>query len=352
MQPVAQDITWGGLRVDLLRPFRVAHGISSHRTNVWVQVRGGWGEGAIVPYYAETLASVQAWISEAASRFRHLHPEQLENNLRHLPEGSMSGRCALDIALHDLHAKSLGKPLYQVLGLDPSRTPQSCVTIALDETAAMAQLARETALPILKIKLGDPARDVEIVRAIRNACSSKLRVDANAGWTREQARQIIPALLEIGVELIEQPLAKEDREGLKSLRREFGAAAPGGAPIYADESFQSAQDLDELAHCVDGVVIKLMKAGGIHGALTQITSARAHGLRVMLSCMVESALASTAAAHIASLADEVDLDSSFLVKDDPFTGMRLDGARVVLPTGPGLGVEPSPHFISHSFPSG
>lgn len=261
----------------------------------------------------------------------------------------MSGRCALDIALHDLHAKALGKPLYQVLGLDPSRTPQSCVTIALDETAAMARLARETALPILKIKLGDPDRDVEIVRAIRGACSSKLRVDANAGWTREQARRIIPALLEIGIELIEQPLAKQDLEGLKALKHEFGKS---GVPIYADESFQSAADLDELAHCVDGVVIKLMKAGGIHGALTQITSARARGLRVMLSCMVESALASTAAAHIASLADEVDLDSSFLVKDDPFTGMRLDGARVVLPAGPGLGVEPSPHFISHSFPSG
>lgn len=338
----SHDIQWGGLPLELVRPFRVAHGVSNTRTNLWVKVRDGWGEGAIVPYYAETLTSVQNWIEKAASSFRHLHPEQLEHNLARIPQGSATGRCALDLALHDLYGKTRGQPLYKLLGLDPAQAPPSCVTISLDETAAMARLAREARWPILKVKLGDPARDLEIVRAIQGACASRLRVDANAGWTREEARRIIPALAELGVELIEQPLAKEDREGLRALKHEFPRV-----PIYADESFQSAQDLDELAHCVSGVVVKLMKAGGIHGALTQIASARAHGLRVMLSCMVESALASTAAAHIAALADEVDLDGSFLVKNDPFIGMSLstDGrAQVLLPGGAGLGVTPSAHF--------
>ncbi len=243
------------------------------------------------------------------------------------------------LALHDLYGKCRQQPLYKLLGLDFAKAPPSCVTLGLEETEKMAELARASKHPIYKVKLGDPARDVAIVRAIRDACGAKLRVDANAGWTREQARAILPALAELGVELVEQPLAKEDLEGLRALHHEFPRL-----PIYADESFQSAHDLDALAGCVSGVVIKLMKAGGIHGALTQIASARARGLRVMLSCMVESALASTAAAHLAPLADEVDLDGSFLVKNDPFLGMTLFGARVVLPQGPGLGVTPSAYF--------
>jgi L-alanine-DL-glutamate epimerase-like enolase superfamily enzyme len=158
-------------------------------------------------------------------------------------------------------------------------------------------------------------------------------VDANAGWTREQAADIIPRLAEYDVEFVEQPLARQDIEGFHWLKPRVNL------PIFADESAQTERDLPKLAGAIDGVVVKLMKAGGLRGALRVIAVARALDMRVMLSCMVESSLGVTAAAHIAPLADYLDLDGPLLIKNDPFVGLRYEGARITLPEGPGLGLQ-------------
>jgi L-Ala-D/L-Glu epimerase len=202
----------------------------------------------------------------------------------------------------------------------------------MDEPMVMAQRARESDLPIIKIKVGG-ADDEAMVAAIRQATKAKLRVDANAGWTREQAAKMIPRLVQYDVEFIEQPLPVGDIEGLRWLR-----AQKFGLPIFADESIKTTRDVAAHAGAVDGVVIKLMKTGGIREALRAIHTARAFELQVMLGCMVESSVGVTAAAHIAPLCDYADLDGPLLIKNDRFDGVRYHGAQMQVPARPGLGV--------------
>jgi L-alanine-DL-glutamate epimerase-like enolase superfamily enzyme len=192
-------------------------------------------------------------------------------------------------------------------------------------------------MPILKIKVGRE-RDVENLAAIRSATDARLRVDANAGWDRSTALHSIPRLAEFDLELVEQPLPVGDIDGLHWLRNELHRQGVH-LPIFADEPVKSATDVAAHAGAVDGVVIKLMKTGGIREALRAVAVARAHGLQIMLSCMVESSLGVTAAAHLAPLCDLLDLDGPLLVANDPFVGVRYAGAKLVLPEGPGLGVD-------------
>ena len=201
----------------------------------------------------------------------------------------------------------------------------------------MARRARESGYPIIKIKLGS-ANDEAIVAAIRQASSARLRVDANAGWSREQAVDLIPRLAQYELEFIEQPLKAGDIEGLRWLSQRLHAQGVK-VPIFVDESVKTAQDVAAHAGIVDGVVIKLMKTGGIREALRAIHTARALGMQTMLSCMVESSVGVTAAAHLAPLCDYADLDGPLLIKDDPYRGLEYQGANMILPDLPGVGVE-------------
>jgi L-alanine-DL-glutamate epimerase-like enolase superfamily enzyme len=210
--------------------------------------------------------------------------------------------------------------------------PLTSFTIAMDEPKVMAQRAKESGLPILKVKVGG-ANDEAMVAAIRKATNAKLRVDANAGWTREQAAMMIPRLAQYDLEFIEQPLPVGDIEGLRWLR-----AQKFGLPIFADEPVKTARDVAAHAGAVDGVVVKVMKTGGIREALRAIHTARALDLQVMLSCMVESSVGVTAAVHLAPLCDYADLDGPLLIRNDRFQGVRYGGARMSLPDKPGIGV--------------
>ena len=205
-------------------------------------------------------------------------------------------------------------------------------TIAMDEPTLMAQRAKDSGLPIIKIKLGSDD-DEALVAAIRRATNAKLRVDANAGWTREQAARLIPRLKQYDVEFVEQPLPTDDIEGLHWLH-----AQNLGMPIFADESAKTSRDVAALAGAVDGIVLKLMKTGGIREALRTIAVARAHDMQIMISCMIETSIGVTAAAHLAPLCDYADLDGPLLIANDPYRGVRYDGARLSLPDKPGLGI--------------
>jgi L-alanine-DL-glutamate epimerase-like enolase superfamily enzyme len=235
--------------------------------------------------------------------------------------------------LYDLAGQRLGVPVYRLLGLNPARTPLTSFTIGIDTPEEMARGAREAGrqYPILKIKVGTP-RDLENVRAIRDATDATLRVDANAGWTPKAAVQHIAALADYGVELVEQPVAAGDLEGLRFVRER------SPLPIFADESCVTVDDVPRLAGVVDGINIKLAKCGGLRNALRMIATARAHHLRVMLGCMVSSSLAITAAAHLSPLVDYADLDGGLLLAADPFAGVRVEAGKLILPDAPGLGV--------------
>jgi len=323
------------ITLDLRTTFRIAHGASDQRYNVIVHLEEGLGEAAAVSYHGESQEGIMAYLAGIADLIAQRDdPNLIEETLSRLPTGSQAARAGVDLALHDLWGKRLGQPLYRLLGLNPNAIPETSFTIAIDTPEAVAQRAAESGWPILKIKLGGPD-DLACVAAIRQATSARLRVDANAGWDRAQAAALIPRLVEFGIELVEQPLPKGDIDGLRWLRSQNY-----GVPILADESIKTARDVALHAGSVDGVVIKLMKTGGIREALRAIHTARALDMQVMIGCMVETSLGVTAAAHLACLCDYVDLDGPLLIRNDPFQGIQYSGAYIQLNDRPGLGVSP------------
>ena len=325
---------WEPINLELRTTFRVAHGASDVRNNVLVYLDDGVGEAAAVPYYGETQEGIIEYLKSVPELGDD--PFDMDAVLVKRPAGSRAARSAIDEALHDLWGKKLGQPLYKLFGLNPSNLPLTSFTIGMDEPEIMAEQAKESGHPILKIKLGcvnDEAR----VKAIRNVTNAKLRVDANAGWSREQALEIIPRLAEYDLEFIEQPLAVDDVEGFFWLKERLNALRVN-ALIFADETTKTSHDVAKLAGAVDGVVVKTMKSEGIREALRMIHTAKAHDMQIMLSCMVESSVGITAAAHLAPLCDYADLDGPLLIKNDPYHGLKYDGARMSLPVETGIGV--------------
>jgi L-alanine-DL-glutamate epimerase-like enolase superfamily enzyme len=219
-----------------------------------------------------------------------------------------------------------------LLGLSRDIAPTD-FTMGLDEPAVVAERARRAArFPALKIKLGGPS-DLETLEAVRSVYGGPIRVDANTGWTRDDAERLLPELVRLGVELIEQPFTARAYDDLAWLQER------SPLPIVADESLVFAEDLRPLRGAVAGVNVKLAKCGGIGPAKALLTEARALGFRTFLGCMEETAVGIAASATVASLADWVDLDGCLLLADDPFEGLELDdGCRWRLPTAPGLGV--------------
>jgi L-alanine-DL-glutamate epimerase-like enolase superfamily enzyme len=329
-------LTWHAWTLHLRNPFRLSYGISETRRSFWVRLAGdaGWGEAAIPPYYGISDASMIAWWGTAARSGAPFPDDPAAIAAWISDAGPAPARCALDLALHDRVARQQGVPLWHLLGVPPPRPRPTSFTIAIAEPAEMARLALEAAAyPILKIKLGsedDLARLDAVARARPDA---RLRVDANAGWSAEEAVTLIDGLARFNLELVEQPVAKHDIAGMGAVQ------ARVGVPVVADESCQSLADVEALAAAgVQGINLKLQKAGGLAPALAMLQRAKALGMRVMLGCMVETSLGVTAMAHLSGLADWLDLDAPLLISNDPFAGVRYDERGAVhVPEGPGIG---------------
>lgn len=323
--------------LQLKNTFRIARGASDTRTNLLIELEHdglvGLGEAAPLERYRQDCASAAAAVETMVAEL-----EDLDAYRTLVPtvavQGQPAAQAALDMALWDLAAKRVGVPVWRLLGLDRGTIPQTSFTLGLeDDREVLIQRVREAAgFAALKVKLGgdDDRRALETVRSVTDV---PLRVDANEGWSLAEAERNLEWLTDLGVELIEQPLPADDLEGHRQLKR----ISP--IPLYADESVGVAADIPRLDDAFDGINIKLMKCGGPGEALNMISSARAHGLGVMLGCMVETSLAITAAAHISPLVDFTDLDGSLLIANDPFVGAELVDGRLVPPDLPGLGVE-------------
>jgi L-Ala-D/L-Glu epimerase len=322
------------LDLRLRHTFRIARGASDVRENLLVEIEqdghAGLGEAAPIRRYGEDRASAAAAVEQMAGRLR---PRAFAVAAREAAvEGQRSAEAAVDMALHDLAGRRLGVPVYELLGLDPTRTPETSFTIGLDTPEVVARKVREAAAyPVLKVKMGS-ADDREVLTAVRDTTDRPIRVDANEGWTPEEARERLDWLARLGVELVEQPLPADRLDDTRALRR----VSP--LPFYADESVHRAEDIPRLVGAFDGINIKLMKCGGLAEAMRMIAVARAHGLKVMLGCMIESSVAITAAAHLSPLVDTADLDGNLLLDADPFTGATIVDGRIRLPDAPGLGV--------------
>jgi L-Ala-D/L-Glu epimerase len=320
-------------------PFIIARGGQSDYRTVWVRLKDGdgnegWGEAAPTKFYGETTETVLAALDTYGAHLPDdpFDLEEAERRWEELLHRNPAARAALSSALHDLVGKRLGVPLYRLWGLDPTKAPRSTFTIGIDQPEKMRAKVREAEqYPILKIKLGTD-RDVEILRTIRDTTDREIRVDANCGWTLKQTVRMLPVLEEFGVTVLEQPLPADQLDGLGEIRRR------ADIPVIADESCETAADIPPLVGKVDGINIKLAKCGSLREAIRMIAIARAHGMTVMVGCMIESSIGITAAAHFTPLVDIVDLDGAALLADDPFVGATIDGGQVSLPAGPGLGV--------------
>jgi L-alanine-DL-glutamate epimerase-like enolase superfamily enzyme len=334
-------LSWEKLSLRPEVPFRISRSVQERAERVWARVEAdgveGWGEADPSPYYGESATTVADALESMrpvlASEREPDHLEAIELRLREAVPGNGSAHAAVSAALHDLFGKRAGLPVWRLLGLDPADAPSSSFTIGIDEPEAMAErVLAKPGWPILKIKLGSD-RDREMIDAIRGADDSRrLQVDANAAWTTDEAIRNIRMLADLGVEMVEQPLPPGDPAAWKRVRD----SSP--IPIYADESCIRASDVPGLAGLVDGVNIKLAKCGGIREAVRAVHTARACGLEVMFGCMLESTLGIAAAAHLAPLADRLDLDGAVLLAEDPFTGPSVRDSRLHLGPEPGLGV--------------
>src|SRR2546421_1594354 len=323
----------------LTTPFRISRGVQSTAQNVIVQINYNehvaYGEAAPDEYYGENQETVLACISTFAGNLGDdpFLIEDIMSRLDHLIRLHPAAKAAVDMALYDLVGKILHVPVYKLLGLNPNHTPHTSFTLGIDTPDNMAKkalLARD--YPILKIKVGTK-HDLDNLKAIREVSSAIIRVDANTAWTPKEAITTINALAPYNIEFVEQPIPARDLAGLKLIRDNVPV------PIIADESCVTVEDIPRLAECVDGVNFKLMKCGGIRHALKMIHVARAHHLRVMIGCMIESSLAITAAAHLTPLVDYADLDGHLLINDDPYLGVTVEKGKLVLPDAPGLGVK-------------
>jgi L-alanine-DL-glutamate epimerase-like enolase superfamily enzyme len=321
----------------LRHTFRLARGASDTRDNLILEMEyqglTGRGEAAPIARYGQNWQSA----AEAAELMVDSleHPKEFYDSANRLAiPGQPAAEAAVDMGLRDLVGKRLDIPLYELMGLDASATPPTSYTIGMDTPEIIAEKVKEASeYEILKIKMGSDD-DRQMLEAVRDMTDRPLRVDANEGWTLEGAVERLEWLEKMGVELVEQPLPAGDLEAMVELRR----LSP--LPLIADESVHRATDIPRLARAFDGINIKLMKCGGIGEALRMIAAARAHGMQIMLGCMIETSLAITAAAHISPLVDYADLDGNILISNDPFMGATLEGGRLVLPEEPGLGVRP------------
>ena len=322
-------------------PFTISKGTKTHQPTFVVELAlgpyVGYGEAPAITYYNIPVEKMIADLESKKAfveKFALTDPERYWHYLHHLFPQNPFLVCALDIAAWDLWGKMKAKSLSQMWDTNTDTTPFTDYTIGIDTTEKMVSKMKEKPWPIYKVKLGTD-EDIAIIEALRSETDAVLRVDANAGWTTEDALKKIPQLAKLGVELIEQPLAKDDWEGMKVLFKE------SPLPLIADESCVFEQDVDKCHMHFHGINIKLTKCSGITPARRMITKARDLGLKVMIGSMNESTIGSAAIAHLMPQVDFADADGPLLLDQDLATGLTYEAGRVSVSNAPGLGIEVS-----------
>ena len=300
----------------------------------------GYGEGAPIIRYQESPASAMKAIEKISSAITAGDPWMYQKFLaairQELGEEQHAAMAAVDIAVFDWLGKKLDVPLYRFLGLDAADAPITDFSIGIDTPEITRRKTREAAdFPVLKVKVGLKT-DEATIEAVRSVTNKPIRVDANEGWTdKEEAIRKINWLETQGVEYVEQPMPAHMVEETRYVRSKVHL------PIFADEACTDVTMIPRLVDAYDGINVKLDKAGGILEACRWINVARAVKMKVMLGCMVSSSCSVTAAAHLSPLVDYADLDGNLLVANDPWIGVGVEMGKLLLPSGPGLGLKPA-----------
>jgi L-alanine-DL-glutamate epimerase-like enolase superfamily enzyme len=344
-------------------PFTISNGrTKTHQHSLMVRLSlGNWegfGEAPAIVYYHVTVEDMMEKLEKQRKlieKFALIDPARFWHFLHHLFPNDPFLVCALDMAGWDLWGQMKKQPLHRLWGTEWNTTgnnsdsnntitlPPICdYTLGIDPIEKMVEKMKDHPWPIYKVKVGTEY-DIEMITALREHTNHPIRVDANAGWTTEEALLKIPALANLGVELVEQPLAKDNWEGMAQLKKQ------AILPLFADESCVMEKDVAICAPYFDGINIKLTKCSGLTPALRMIQEAGSLGLKVMMGSMNESVIGSAAIAQFLPQLDYVDMDGPLLMTELNGVGLNYsfeNNNGVIEPlTKFGLGVQYRKPFI-------
>lgn len=330
-------------------PFTISGGrTKTHQPGIVVALSlgnlTGWGEAPAITYYdvsVDQMISVLESQKSMIEKFAFTTPERFWHFLHHLIPQHPFLIAALDMAGWDLFGKMRRQPLYQLWNTRWEHVPLTDYTIGIDTLEVMLAKLKANPWPIYKVKLG-MLDDLKLMKELTQTSPAKFRVDANAGWTTDEAVQLVPALAAMGIELIEQPLARDNKEGMLELKK------MSTIPLFADESCVTEKDVESCAGLFDGINIKLTKCSGITPALRMIQRARELNLQVMMGSMNESTIGTAAIAHFLPQLDFVDADGPLLLSADIAEGLTFTDGTIQPTAYPGLGIF---NIDLHTFPS-
>lgn len=319
-------------------PFAISKGLKTHQPTLILSLSLGrmigYGETTSIGYYNADVDEMIVLLEKnrlTLERYALNGPERFWHFLHHLFPGQNFLISALDMAGWDLYAQLNRRPLYSLIGLQWKNIPLTDYTIGLSTPEEITERVNTKPSPIYKLKVGSE-NDLPSLEALRKATDAVIRIDANEAWTIEQLAKILPLLEEMKVELIEQPLDRNDIEGMKKLK------TLTRIPIIADEACREEKDAEPCLELYDGINIKLSKCGGITPALNMIKAARKAKKRIMLGGMCETIVGATALAHLLPLANYADIDGPLLLAENIGKGLTYDNGLISVPMVPGMGV--------------
>jgi L-alanine-DL-glutamate epimerase-like enolase superfamily enzyme len=317
----------------LRESFNISKASANEKPTLIVRWGDGIGEGSPSVHYGLCAKRVYEELERRLKSYgAGVDVEELTDFIHALPTQLYVGRCALEMASLDHFAKNQRVPLHGYLDLPRPENIVSSFTISPGtEAELIAQLERAEPFDALKLKVGF-RRDLEFIDYVLKRKPCRLRLDANGGWTVDQAIEQMRALRGYPIDFVEQPLTDPDVRDLDRLKTKAECV------IYLDESIIEIKDVDTYAPVIDGINIKLSKCGGILPSLRLAERAKELKLRLLLGCMIETAVGITAALHLATLFDYFDLDAIMLTENDPFWGAHFDGQSMILPEGNGIAI--------------
>ena len=332
-------INYRAFNLPFIYPFTISKGTKTHQPTLVVELDfngiKGYGEAPAIAYYDIPVEKMIADLETKKTfieKYAFTDPERYWHYLHHFLPNNPFLVCALDIAAWDIYGKLRQQPLYTFWSKSYTNVPLTDYTIGIDTIEKMVAKVKEKPWPIYKIKLGTK-EDLAIMHELRKHTDAVFRVDANAGWKLEEALELIPVLKDLKVELVEQPLAKDNWEGMKVLYEK------SSLPLIADETCVKEADVDKCAGHFHGINFKLTKCSGITPARRMINRAKELNMSVMIGCMNESTVGSAAIAHLAPLADYIDMDGPLLLGEDIATGIQYNNGVVSVNDQPGLGIK-------------
>ena len=334
--------------LEFKHPFGLAYGTRTKTDVVFIKLESdgfvGYGEASLPPYLGETHESVISFLNK-----EKVYLENKDLSCKHgettigfhlLAENNNAAKAGLDMAMHDLYAKSQNKKVWEYLKYEKPVAKNTSVTISIGDLNLIPQKINEVSdFNILKVKLGSE-NDKEIIETIRKHSDKPLVVDANQGWKDKHfALEMINWLSDKNVLFVEQPMPKENLDDMAWVTEQ------SPLPTMADESVKILSDAERVVGAFSGINLKLMKCTGLHEAKRIIDFVKKNKMKLNVGCMTESSCAISAAAQLTAYADWVDLDGPTLVKNNPFLGIEYKNGKVELSDLPGLGVLPDSDLL-------